>query len=91
MAIILTEHAKQRIELRGCPDPTKVRVKKATDKDIKQLNIGRRLKPRKCAFLYKTEHDCYIYIGLHSVEDVVILTAYKFSNYFSPTGNRKRK
>ena len=39
MAIILTEHAKQRIELRGCPDPTKVRVKKATDKDIKQLSI----------------------------------------------------
>ena len=36
MAIILTEHAKQRIELRGCPDPTKVRVKKATDKDTKQ-------------------------------------------------------
>lgn len=91
MAIIMTEHAKQRIELRGCPDPTMVKIRKATTNDIKQLNIGRRLKPGKTAYLHHAECDCYLYICLCDLEDVIVLTAYKFSNYFSPTGNRKRK
>lgn len=91
MAIILTIHAKGRIELRGVPHPETVKLKRATDKDVKQLNIGRRLKPNKVGYYYKNDHDCYLYICLESEGNIIVLTAYKYDNFFQPTGNRKKK
>lgn len=87
--VILTDHAIKRIKEREVPDPRHVKIKKATDKVIKQNDFGFRLKG-KVGYTFNEGNDCYLYICLENGEDIVVLTAYKYGVKRNTKGRRHK-
>ena len=87
--VILTDHAVMRLKQREVPDPRHVKIKKATDKVIKQNDFGFRLKG-KIGYIYQEGNNCYLYICLENGEDIIVLTAYKYAVINQIKGRRHK-
>lgn len=87
--VILTDHAVMRLKQREVPDPRHVKIKKATDKVIKQNDFGYRLKGR-VGYTYQEGSNCYLYICLENGDDIVVLTAYKYGVKRNTKGRRHK-
>ena len=87
--VILTEHAIMRLKERQVPDPREVKIKKTTNKIIKQNGFGVRLKG-KVGYIYKDGINCYLYICIESGEDIIVLTAYKYAVINQTKGRRNK-